>query len=399
MLSIEQARQILLEQIEPVTDTEEVLLMDAIGRILAGEGKASTDQPPFSRSPLDGYAVRGIDTQGVSKEHPKQFRVIGKVYAGDRFEGKVHENETVRIMTGAPIPEGADTVIRQEDSDYGEEQALLYASSSPYENYCPQGEDYKKGAVLLDKGCILDGKSVSVLASLGTDRVKVYRKARVGVISTGDELIELGKPLTPGKIYDSNLYYISGRLSEFGTPPAARIHCGDDTEKMVEQIRKTASAADLIITTGGVSVGQKDVMHEVVEKLQARKLFWRVDLKPGAPTLAFVYENTPVISLSGNPFGAVANFELLVRPMIARLTGDDRWNLKTQRAVLQNSFPKRGRVRRFVRGYVQDGKVWISYGNHASGALSSIIGCNCLVEIPVCNEGAKEGEELCVHLL
>ena len=182
--------------------------MDAVGRILAEDAVAIQDQPPFSRSPLDGYAVRGKDTKGASLNQPKRLTVIGNVYAGQVFGGTVRENEAVRIMTGAPIPDGADTVIRQEDSDYGMKQVKIYRESKPYENYCPQGEDYKKGMVLLKKGCVLDGVSVAVLASLGNDLVSVYRTPKIAVISPGDEVMQTENWLKPGKIYDTTLHFI-----------------------------------------------------------------------------------------------------------------------------------------------------------------------------------------------
>lgn len=399
MVSLEEARKYLQEQVTPIVEVENIALMDAVGRILAQDCIAVQDQPPFPRSPLDGYAVRGEDTKGASYANPKQFRVIGSVYAGGNFEGNLQKNEAVRIMTGAPIPDGANTVIRQEDSDYGMEQVQIYQESMPYQNYCSQGEDYKKGTVLLRKGEALDGISIAILASLGKSRINVYRKAKITVLSTGDEVIQPGEQLKPGKIYDSNLHFIYGRLTELGTPPIEYGYCEDDAEKMAEKIRTFAKNTDIIITTGGVSVGQKDIMHEVIQKLNATQLFWKVALKPGAPTLAAVYDNTIIICLSGNPFGAAANFELLVRPVIAALTGDRRWNLKTEKALLQNDYPKRGKLRRFLRGYAENGKVWIPSGNHASGVLASMIGCNCFIELAPEQNGAMKGEEVWVHFL
>ncbi len=397
MVQLEEARKQLQEQVTPIAEVERIPLMDAVGRILAEDGVAVQDQPPFSRSPLDGYAVRGNDTKGASFDKPKSFTVIGKVYAGEVFCGTIQENEAVRIMTGAPIPDGADTVIRQEDSDYGMDQVRIYKESKPYENYCPQGEDYKKGTVLLKKGCVLDGISIAVLASIGKDWVTVYRKPRIAVISTGDEVVQPGNLLRPGKIYDSNLHFICGRLKELGVAPIAYGHCEDEVEKMTVKVEQFAAQADLIITTGGVSVGQKDIMHEVVERLHAKQLFWKVALKPGAPTLAAVYKDIPIICLSGNPFGAAANFELLVRPVLAALTGNSRWELKTQKAFLQNDYKKHGKYRRFLRGYTENGKVWIPSGNHASGVLASMIGCNCLIELS--RDGAMKGEEVWIYLL
>lgn len=399
MLQLEEAIQKLCKYAADITDVEEIPVLDAIGRVLAEEWKAKKDQPPFPRSPLDGYALRSIDSRGAAKENPKCLQVIGKIYAGSEFGGRIGENEAVRIMTGAPIPEGSDAVIRQEDTDYGEEQVQIYKELSAYENYCPQGEDYKKGDILLQKGDMLDGISAGILASFGVSMVKVFRKVKISVVSTGDELVQPGENLGSGKIYDSNRYFISGRLAEMGIVPVVSCHCIDDAKKMVDEMKRLAPFSDLIITTGGVSVGQKDIMHEVIEKLSAKKLFWKVEMKPGAPVLAAVYDKALIICLSGNPFGAAANFELLVRPVIGKMARNSKWNMKKQNAVLQNDFLKKGKVRRFVRGYTEEGKVWVSDGNHASGALSSMLGCNCLIEISPDQPGARKGEQIWVHLL
>lgn len=409
MLQLEEAIDFLLDQTTPITETESVSLFRSVNRILAEDYLASADQPPFPRSPLDGYAVRGQDTQGAGMDSPKILTVIGTVYAGEVFPGTVKEHEAVRITTGAPIPQGADTVIRQEDTDYGKTQVCIYRESLPWKNYCFQGEDYRKGEILLKSGVLMDGISIALAASLGLEELRVYRKPQIAVISTGDELIQPGTPLTPGKIYDSNRHLLTGRMLDFGISPFASLHWKDEAEGMAEKIRELSRKADLIVTTGGVSVGEKDIMHRVIsllsektsEKTEAftKKLFWRVEIKPGAPTLAAVIGKTLMICLSGNPFGAAANFELLVRPVIGKLTGDNRWNMKRCQAVLENDFPKPGNVRRFLRGYTEDGKAWVSTGNHASGTLSAMAGCNCLIEISRGKNGAVKGEKVWTYLL
>lgn len=399
MVQLEEAQKILKNAVHFIEETEKVVLKDAIGRVLAADAAAKIDQPPFPRSPLDGYAVKGNETKGLTKEYPGTFRVIGKIYAGEAYEGVVGKGEAVRIMTGAPIPDGADTVIRQEWTDYGEDEVRIYAESEPYQNYCCQGEDYKKGDILLKKGSVLDGISVAMLASLGMKEAEVYRLPNIAVISTGDEVVQPGEPLRSGKIYDSNLHFLYGRLTEIGIRPYDSVHSKDSAPDMVEKIKSIVHEADLIITTGGVSVGQKDIMHEVAKLLGAEKLFWRVDLKPGAPTLSMIYEDTLIICLSGNPFGAAANFELLVRGVIGKLTGNPKWNMQQKEAVMQTDFPKKGGVRRFLRAYYEDGNVWLPEGKHVSGVLSSMIGCNCLVEIPENKNGAMKGDSVWVHLL
>lgn len=398
MLQLEEAIECLLCHTHPITETEKIPLLSSANRILSMPLAASADQPPFPRSPLDGYAVRGQDTQGAEKEIPVQLSVIGTVYAGEVFSGRVRENQAVRITTGAPIPRGADTVIRQEDTDGGREQVQIYRGASPYENYCFQGEDYRAGDILLEQGARMDGIAMALAAGLGNDCVQVYRKPKIAVISTGDELIQPGIPLQPGKIYDTNRHLISGRLLEFGIAPFASLHGKDDAKEMAETLDELSKNTDLILTTGGVSVGEKDIMHHVLELLSAKKLFWRVEIKPGAPTLAAVLGNALMICLSGNPFAAAANFELLVRPVIEKLTRDGRWRMKRCRGVMENDFKKPRGTRRFIRGYAEGGRVWAIAGNHASGTLAAMAGSNCLIEILREQAGVGKGDEVWIYL-
>lgn len=300
MLQIEEAVALLQSRIAPLKETERISLTEALGRITAVDYTAQYDQPPFPRSPLDGYAVQGEDSLGASKESPMTLKVVGKIYAGEMFFGTIRKGEALRIMTGAPIPQGANTVIRQEDTDLGEDVVKLYASSAPWQNYCPQGEDYHAGDVLIPAHTKINGSVVAVLASLGYGAVEVMRQPKVAVFSTGDEVIQPGEALRPGKIYDSNRFYVSSRLTELGTPPFLSQHCPDDAVVVAEAIRQAAKTCDLIITTGGVSVGEKDILHKVLRLLGAEQLFWKVALKPGSPTLAAVYHRVPIVCLPGN---------------------------------------------------------------------------------------------------
>ena len=397
MLQIEEAQAMLTAQVQKIEETERVSLAEAYGRVLAEDAAARRDQPPFPRSPLDGYAVKAADVASASKESPAVLQVIGKIYAGTAFAGTVGAGQAVRLMTGAPIPEGADTVIRQEDTLAEAETVQIFASSEPYRNYCFQGEDYKAGTVLLQKGRRLNAGAIAVLSSLGAAEVSVYRKPRVAVISTGDEVLAPGTPWSPGKIYDSNRAYICARLAEAGNPPVISMHAADEGARVAEEIRKAAAQADFVITTGGVSVGEKDILHEVVRLLPAEKLFWKVRIKPGSPTLAFVYQGTPVLCLSGNPFGAIANFELLARPVLAALTGQQDWLLEKEEAILQNDFKKPAGARRFLRGCLKDGRVSVNSENQASGAVASMANCNCLIEIRQDMAGAQAGETVTVY--
>lgn len=398
-LMIKQAQELLLERVERIKETEEIALWDGSGRVLAEDVLAGHDQPPFPRSPLDGYAVRSKDIVQATRECPVRLTVTEETDAGHVSKGKVKEGTAIRIMTGAPIPEGADCIVRQEDTDYGEETVEIYEKVKAFKNYCFAGEDYKAGTRIMKRNMRLGPVEIGILASLGLKKVRVYRKPRIAVLTTGDELVLPGMELEEGKIYDSNLYTLVTRLRDLGTEVVRYGHTRDDTRETAEWLKEAAGKTDLIITTGGVSVGKKDMMHHVLEYLGAERIFWKIAIKPGMPTLCGQYKETLLICLSGNPFGAAVNLELLVRPVLARLLGDRELDLKRIPAVSESRFLKRSRVIRYVRAYYEEGRVWIPKGSNASGVLSSMCGCNCLIEIPAGSEGLEKGETVWVILI
>lgn len=389
----------LLERAEKIEETEVVSLWEAAGRVLSGDVTAQRNQPPFPRSPLDGYAVRSEDIKGAARENPVFLNVIDEVTAGHVSRKKVGAGEAVRIMTGAPIPDGADCVVRQEDTNYGEVKVAVYAEVKAWKNYCFEGDDYQKGTVLLKKGTELQAVEIGLLASLGMEKAEVYRRPKVALITTGDETVMPGERLPEGKIYDSNLYTLGTRLLLWNTEIVFRERAMDEAQLVAEKLEKAAEEADILITTGGVSVGKKDIMHEVLTILGCEKIFWKIDVKPGMPTLCAVYKGKLLICLSGNPYGAAANLELLVRPVLAFMTGRKSLELKRRKAVVQNHFPKRSKMTRYVRAYYEDGCVRLTDGSNESGIMSTMCGCNCLVEIPAGNEGLNEGDTVWVILM
>lgn len=395
--TIEEVMGLMLQEI-PHGIEEEVSLLDALGCELAEDLLSPMDQPPFPRSPLDGYAVRSEDIKRASKECPVILNVINEVMAGSYTDTVIKEKTAVRIMTGAPIPSGADCIVRQEDTDYGEEQVKVFVEHHAYENYCFQGEDFKQGDCLAERGTAMDSIAIGIAASMGRERVLVYRKPRVAVFATGDELVEPGNPLLPGKIYNSNLYVLASRLMELGIRPVMMQAVKDDEEVMGKMIQTAAAEADLIITTGGVSVGKKDIMHGALNGIGARRLFWGIRMKPGMPTLCSVYDNTLIISLSGNPFGAVVNMEVLVRPVLAKLSHQDALIPKVEEGIMADSFLKESRVRRMVRGVIDGGKVTLPKGLHSSGVLGSMMRCNCLIDIPAGTKKLVPGDKVSVIL-
>lgn len=398
-LTLAQATEILLEKVEVIKDTEQIFLWDAVGRVLAEDITAERNQPPFPRSPLDGYAVRSEDIKEASPEKPVTLQVIDEVMAGYVSHKEVTSGTAVRIMTGAPIPDGADCIIRQEDTDYGEDTVEIYQSVKGYQNYCFEGEDYKIGDKLLSKDIELGAVEIGTLASLGYEEVKVYRKAKAALFTTGDEIVLPGEELKEGKIYDSNLYTLGTRLLSWGVEVPVKERVCDDAACVAERIKAVCDEVDIIVTTGGVSVGKKDIMHEVLTHLGAEKIFWKIAIKPGMPTLCASYRGKLLICLSGNPFGATVNLDLLVRPLLAKMTQKISMNLVRKQAVTENAFPKVSPVTRYVRAFYDGANVRMPEGSNASGILSSMCGCNCLIEIPAGTERICEGDQVWIVML
>ena len=383
-IELEQAIDLIKKHMSPSTDVEMVDIENLHGRICAKDIKSSIATPPFNRSPLDGYALRAADTVGANEDTPVVITVIEDIVAGQWWSKTVTEGTAVRLTTGAPIPDGADCVIRQEDTNEGTDNVEVYAELSPYQNFCRAGEDIPAGEILVKEGECLSYVHAGVLAGAGLSNVMVYRKPKVVIIGTGDELWlpEAGK-LPAGKIYSSNHAILGARLKNFGADVVEVRFAGDNINVIVSKIIEVSKKADLIITTGGVSVGCKDVVPDVMCKLEAEVIFHGVNLKPGTPAMFSIYKGLPVLSLSGNPFAAVTTLELLARPALAVLAQNKRLNIDHIKVALENEFPKASPGRRFIVGIYDDsGHVLIPDGSHTSGALGNMRGCNCLIDIP-----------------
>ena len=398
-IELEQAVEILLAHASPVTETEDVPLLDAVGRVAAEDIKAGFDNPPFDRSPLDGYTFAAASTRMATAESPVTLRIVAEECAGDFFAGTVGAGECVRIMTGGAIPKGCDCVVRQEDVREDGDAIRVPFTSKPYENYCYAGEDIKKGTVILRQGQIIRAAQIAVLASEGHATVHVHRRVRVAVASTGDELLQPGEPLRPGKIYNSNLYLLAGRLKELGAEVTVVGSVPDDVERATEVIASYADKVDVFLTSGGVSVGKKDIMHGVVPALGAERLFWRVCMKPGAPAIAYTRGRLLGIALSGNPFAAFATFELMAKPALLRIAGQTDVMPARRRAVLADAFPKECLGRRFLRARMEaDGRVSLP-DQHESGSLFSAAGCDAFVDVPAGTKPLAAGTEVEVVIL
>lgn len=354
--------------------------------------------PPFNRSPLDGYAFMATDSVGATAENPKQLRVVTTIYAGDAYEGTIRSGEAAKIMTGAPIPVGCDCVIRQEDTNYKNDVVEIYEELTAFKNFCYAGEDINTGSTIITKNEKLNAIKVGVLASVGIAKVAVYKRVRVALLCTGSELADAGEPLAAGKIYNSNRYMIEARLKDLGAEVTVLENIVDDEEAVAAALVAVADRVDIIVTTGGVSVGERDIMPAAFEKMGATQLFWKVKIQPGTPVLAAKLRNVLLIGLSGNPFASLVNFELLVRPVIAHAAHDPSLNTTTATAIMANTFPKKTTKRRFVRAIYADGRVCLP-DNHSGGSLYTMSVCNGLVEIAEGTKSLVAGDRVNVILL
>ena len=383
----------------PRPAVENLPLEKACGRIAAKALCARMDQPPFDRSPLDGYALHSADTAGASRENPVTLPVSMKLYAGDAPAAALPAGCAARIMTGAPLPAGADCVLMQELTDSGEEAVQLYAALKPQQNVAFRGEDIAAGAVIAAEGTPLTPAHLGVLAGQGIAAVPVYRTLTVGILSTGSELLAPGEPWAPGKIYDANGVQNAARLRQLGFAVQRR-HCSDDPEKIARQMQQLLSVCDAVVTSGGVSVGQKDDLPAVLERLGAQMLVEGVAQKPGSPMLAAKVCGKLVFCLSGNPFAAAATLEQYAVPALLRAAGRCEDGCIPPRTVrtLTTGFSKADKGERYLRAKAMGETVAIpgegSAEAHSSGSLSAMIGCNCLVELPAGSGPVAPGEEV-----
>ncbi|OLN33462.1 molybdopterin molybdotransferase MoeA [Desulfosporosinus metallidurans] len=390
MIELEEAKELVLTRIQPV-ETESVSLSDAYGRVLAQNVTSPMAMPPFARSPLDGYAYRAaaFDSQ------PLLLNIVSEIPAGTFSEREIVIGEAAKIFTGAPIPPGANCVVRLEDTEsVGDEVTILRPVLSG-SNIIPKGEEIKEGDLLLEQGFYLTPPAIGLLAAVGLDQVNVYRRPRVGLLSTGTELMDVGQPLHPSKIYNSNSYTLRGMLQEAGCEVLVIPIVADQIDKTLMALRRVADA-DVVISTGGASVGDYDVMRHALTQFECEMLFWKLNLKPGTPASVGQKGKQFFFSLSGNPAAAMVTFELLVRPALRKLAG--RSTIEDERFLVKmaQGFGKTGKQRRFLRAQAvfKDGEIWADPAlAQGSGILRSMIGSHLLVDVPA-NHGSVEPGEL-----
>jgi len=401
---LEEARKVIEKNFHPKPlGTESVSLIKAFNRVLAQDITAPINVPPFDRSTVDGYAVRAQDTFGAEENSPVILKIRGHVNVGETPKITLNQGETVAIMTGAPLPKGSDAVIMLEHTSEKDGKLFIYHAVSKGENTMKKGSDIKKGETILKTGQTLLSREVGIAAALGITKVKVYKKPKVAVLSTGSEIIEPGNPLPPGKIYDINSYALGAAILECD---ASLIHFGivsDIEEELTTRISEALKRADVIVTSGGVSVGPRDVLPRVLDKLgKPGVIVYGIATKPGKPTTVALIEGKPVFSLPGHPTSALLIFYLLVRPVICHLGGRQEPALPIVKARVKTKlFSARGR-RTFVMVSVhrdENELLWALPVSEQSGAITTLGRADGFVEIPEAQQFVDVGEEVNVHLL
>ena len=369
----------------PPLSREEVPLDEAVGRVLAVSLQARVDLPPFHRSAYDGYALLSAATAHASEHAPAAFRITDTVTAGDCCRTPLEEGCCVRIMTGAPLPEGADCVINFECVTRKDDTLFLKQPLSPGQNVDRRGDEICCGAPLLEKEERLTPAHIGILASHGYDHITVYRRMRAAVLSTGSELLSPGQPLSPGKIYDSNLHVFRALLKQEGCGSLCCRHAADEEDTICRALLELAPGTDLIVTTGGASVGDKDYISRALEKAGARILFSHVSMKPGSCCLGAKLGNCLIVSLSGNPGAALTSWFLIALPAVRKLSGQSDYALREMVLPLADTWRKTCPCPRILKGHIEttgNTAHFVAHDGQKNSMQTSFLHMNALAELP-----------------
>jgi molybdopterin molybdotransferase len=383
MLELEEALEQILAAI-PSACFESIALSEAAGRILAERVSAPIDLPAFDNSAMDGYAVHASDVTSAKPNHPARLRVAGKIAAGEVFAADLSSGSCVRLFTGSPLPRGADAVVMQEDTRVENPAEILVLDSvQTGENVRQQGEDVRKGTVLVEAGDRLGSGQLGLLGAAGVARVHVGRQPRAGVVATGSELKEAGEALGPGQIYESNRLMLAEQVRRAGALVRKFPLIPDTLGATRRALEQAFSECDLVITSGGASVGELDFIKQGFADAGGDLQFWKVAIRPGRPFIFGRCKGKLLFGLPGNPVSALVTFLLLVRPALLRWQGATQVSLPTHPGVLVEPFANPGNRRHFMRVKVDpSGKVY-SAGAQASHMLSSLASANGLIDVPV----------------
>ena len=399
MLKIAEASERLLAEIRPL-DIETVPLRRALGRVLAEDITAGVTMPPWSNSSMDGYAVRSADITPVMTGERVRLRVVGTIAAGDFPRRALKRGEAMRIMTGAPVPAGADSVIRKEDTDGGSEKVEIRDARDVWKNVRPAGEDYQRGDTLAKRGYPLKPALLGVLASTGIQEVKTFRRPEVAIISSGDELVDIDdfdKVEKGRRIVSTNSYTLEALTRVAGGIPRD-LGIAADTKASLRRKLESAEGCDLILTSAGVSVGDMDHTRDVFEELGGELKFWKVRMRPGAPLAFGLLNGSPWIGVSGNPVSAMVSFELFVRPALRKMQGYASLFRRTIAVTVAEEIKIATKLTHFLRAIVtreQNGELTARLtGPQSSAALTSMAKANALLIVPDGSPTVAKGSKL-----
>ncbi|MHA2009312.1 MAG: molybdopterin molybdotransferase MoeA [Promethearchaeota archaeon] len=398
---LEEALKQLFSRIIPCS-IEETRITKALNRILGEDIRSSMNIPPFDRSAMDGYALRAEDTFGASPNNPKRIKLIGTIEIGETSSLEVNAKQGIRISTGAPVPNGADAVIKIEETEIEDNTIILYAALVPGKNISKEGEDIKMGLQVLNKGVNLKAEHLALLASLGYKRVKVFKKPYVSVFSSGDELLEPGEPLQPGKIYNSNTPMISSLVDRYGGNVVRGETVKDDKDIIKNRLFEAAKDSQIIIFTGGTSVGTKDYLPEIINDV-GEILVHGIAQRPGAPVLIGIIRESIVFCLPGTPVAAYVSFlkiaGIAIRKMSGSITLDPRIEII---ATINKDVPVTGLgILHYLRVKIEkvnEEFIAIPMKLKGSGIISSLTESDGIIEIPPNKEGLRKGERVIVKL-
>lgn len=380
LLPVAEAMRRIDAHMPVITDTEPVSLVDALGRIVAEDVMSPVDVPGHTNSAMDGYALRGAD---LPQSGERRLKVVGAVMAGSVFEGELEPGAAVRVMTGAPLPKGADTVVMLEQSEVDGDTVAIGEGHRPGQNVRQAGEDLRRGDTAVKKGTRIMPAELGVLASFGRERVKVFRRLKVACFSTGDELRSPGDPREFGAVFDSNRYTLRGMLTRIGTEVVDMGVVPDNREALHRALKDAAGYADAIITSGGVSAGDADYVKETLESL-GRVGFWKIAIRPGRPLAFGLIDNAAFFGLPGNPVAVMVTFYQFVKPALCQMMGerDPRPTPELTATCVSKLRKKKGRVEyyRAVLERDEKGKLLVrSTGKTGSGLLHTMSDANCFI--------------------
>ena len=374
--------------------TEKVPVKDALNRVISDRITAKFDVPNFDKSPYDGYSIRGEDTQNATRENPVILKIIEEIPAGHYPQKNIQKGEAAKILTGGAVPKGANVNLKFEETEFDENYVKIFSPIEPNKDIIKAGEDTKKGSILVEQGDVLTPGVLGQISSQGIEFVNVYKKPLIGIGVTGSELLNSKEELTPGKIFETNSITFKGIFQNLGFEVKIYDIIPDEEEKIKKFIDESINEVDILVTTGGASVGDYDYAVSTLQDLGGEVLFWKTAMKPGGSIVASSYKNKTILGLSGNPGAAILGMYRVCLPYLKKLLGRRELFSKTIDVILKEDVNKKSPRVRILRGYLEfiNGKVYFAEKSfQGNGILSSFIECDCFAEIPAGSYEVKAG--------